>query len=195
MSIRKIIVALSLTIPLLVLCFGEYYWQQISEWAPVVLLSFILLLLLANIVFTIHVLVKLRKNWKSARKVYLIPAILCITTLVLVKVSPKWMSPEYYLSKVVYRGCYEGTMNTGRIVFRESGDFEYSHVGFFGATTFKKGSWTRKADTLLITSEDIIPEFVGDTLILTEDRFVRVTSDTNLLKKPGFYRGYCKGLN
>lgn len=86
-------------------------------------------------------------------------------------------------------------MSTATIYFRESGDFEYSHVGFFGITEFEKGTWTKNNDTLYIDYNRKVPKFVGDKMILTEDEFLKITDGLIEESKYWFYRGHCKGLN
>ena len=86
-------------------------------------------------------------------------------------------------------------MNTGVILFREAGKFEYKHVGFFGITTFATGKWRQMGDTLYIDYDEDNYEFVGEKLLMTEERFIKVEGDSVCSQRFGFYRGFCKGLN
>ncbi|MFY0608596.1 MAG: hypothetical protein JXR10_17900 [Cyclobacteriaceae bacterium] len=135
------------------------------------------------------------KNLNELTLKVFIPSAIYFGTLLLVFSYPTWLNPETYLSPIKYRGCYEGTVNTGTIFFRESGDFEYRHVGFMGSTTFEKGIWQQHGDTLTIAYNNEVPKFVGDTLLMTEDWFYRIEGDSLVTNRLGFYRGFCKGLN
>ena len=83
-------------------------------------------------------IIKIYKFRTELKLKALIPFFIYGITILLVFVSPSWLYADNYLSKIKYRGCYEGTINTGTIYFRESGEFEYRHVGFFGFTTFER---------------------------------------------------------
>ncbi|MCG8309829.1 MAG: hypothetical protein MI975_20705 [Cytophagales bacterium] len=192
---KRIIVSLSICIPLILLTFTEYYWQQISEFAPPLGITALLILdiwVIGKIIITLVTIIKKRRTLSFN---LILPTLIYLSTFIIIYINPSFLHASYYQPKIVYRGCYEGTVNTGIIRFRESGDFEYLHSGFMAITTFKKGKWEQSGDTLLIKYEDEIPQFVGDKLILTEDKFIKVVDDSLVSDRAGFYRGYCKGLN
>ena len=171
-SASRINLSILLSIPLLLLRFLEYYWQQFSEVAPPIGITIILILTLlvfSKFLSTGWTIFKYRKNLKIR---IVTPTIIYLATLLLIFFQPDFLNAYYYQSEVTYRGCYEGTMNTGTILFRESGKFEYSYVGFFGMTTFEKGTWQQVGDTLLINFNNETPEFVGSRLLLTNERFI-----------------------
>ena len=192
---RQITVAILLCLSVLILLSGGYFWQQISGLAQPI--AFFLILGLSLIVF-IKLIVSLIRVYKLKSflnlKIWL-PSIIYLTTIILVFTTPKWLFVDFYLSKVVYRGCYEGTMNDATIVFRKSGEFEYRDVGFFATTVFIKGKWTKKGDTIQISSKHIIPLFLGNKLLVTETKFINISADATEENQSNFYRGYCKGLN
>ena len=192
---RRILVSLVLTTSLLLLTFTQYYWPQISGFAPPIGITLLLLLLLTvtgKLLSTIITVVKYRKH---IRLVIIMPTFIYSLALLLVVVNPKCLNAETYQEEVRYQGCYEGTMNTGIIKFRKSGQFEYTHTGFLGITTFLDGQWQQLGDTILITYTDEKSEFIGSKLLLTEDQFVKIQGDTLVESRGNFYRGYCKGLN
>ncbi len=192
---RRIKLSIFLSISLLLLTFTEYYWEQISEFAPpvgITALLFLTILIFGKLLSTGLTLIRLRKNLTF--KISL-PTIIYASTLILIFLNPHFLNAENYQPKIKYRGCYEGTINTGTILFREQGKFEYRHVGFFGITTFKNGSWSQQGDTLTIEYINDPSEFVGTKLLLTPERFIKIKGDSLLIGTLGFYRGYCKGLN
>ncbi|HNP67468.1 MAG TPA: hypothetical protein PKH16_06145 [Aequorivita sp.] len=192
---RKILTALILSLILLFTIFGNYYTQQISEWANPISTSILLGLILFIAIKLILWIIKIYKSRTELKLKALIPFFVYAITILLVFISPNWLYADNYLSEIKYRGCYEGTINTGTIYFRESGEFEYRHVGFFGFTTFEKGIWTKSGDTIRIEYKNEVQKFVGDKLIITESEFINISSDTINKNTVRFYRGYCKGLN
>ena len=191
----RIVLSILLCLPLIVLVFGGYYWQQISEFAPPLVITLILVFGATVIGKAISTLIAVIARRKELSMKLVLPSLIYIFTLITIYLQPKWFFPEYHASPIKYRGCYEGTINTGTIYFRESGDFEYRHVGFFGITTFEKGSWIQLGDTLIIEYENEVHEFVGDTLLMTEDWFYEVRNDSLVMKRSSFYRGFCRREN
>ncbi len=182
-----------LAVGVLLLWFGEYYWIQLTEWASplisIITLGFIILFLWKIMTSFIYFIRK-----KGFPGNLILTSIIYFITLFLLIINPRFLNPEFYQSQIIYRGCYEGTMNTGVIYFRDHGKLDYKHSGFFGMTRFVKGSWTQDADTLFLDFNDG-GCYMGRKLLLTDDRFIRIESDTLVNNESGFYRGYCKGLN
>ena len=192
---RRIAVAIILSLTTLILFSGGYFWQQISGLAQPIAIFAILGLSLVVLIKLIVSIIKIFKL-KSFRNLKIwLPSIIYLSTIILVFTTPKWLFVDYYLSKIIYRGCYEGTMNDTTIVFRKSGEFEYRDVGFFAMTVFKKGRWTKTGDTIKISSEHQIPVFLGNKLLITETEFINISDGATEKNKSNFYRGYCKGLN
>ncbi len=194
-NLKRISLSIILSLGLLLISFLDYYWQQVSEYAPPVMLTLELilgLLVLGQFLYTGFRVYEHRTEW-SVKLVT--PTTIYLVAIILMYTGPDFLNARYYQSKVKYRGCYEGTTNTGTILFRESGKFEYSHVGFFGITTFRAGVWRQRGDTLYIDFKDEIPEFVGVKLLMTKEGFIKVQGDSLLASTIGFYQGYCLGLN
>jgi membrane-associated HD superfamily phosphohydrolase len=192
---KRIRTSVILSVSLLSLTFLDYYWQQISEFAPPIGMTLILILailIISKLLSTGLTVLKQRTNLSTK---VIIPTIIYLFTLLLIFFQPSFLNPSNYQGEVKFRGCYEGTMNTGTLLFRETGNFEYRHVGFFGITTFEKGTWKQSGDTLLIDFNNETPEFVGSKLLMTDERFIKIDGDSLIVNRLGFYRGFCKGLN
>lgn len=192
---KRVTIALIFSITLLYLTFQEYYWQQISIFAPLVGITIILVLTLVITVKFFSTLLTLFKHRNELTFKLVSPTLIYLITILLLYFHPNVLDANYHQPEVQYRGCYEGTVNTGTILFRENGQFEYRHVGFFGITTFEKGKWLQSGDTLSITFDGEVQEFVGTKLLITDERFIKIEADSLLTNKVGFYRGFCKGLN
>ncbi len=193
---KRIRRSLVICILLVALIFNTYYLQQIHDLAsPILLLSGLTLLVIVLINLT-STSITVFKNRKALDGDLILPSIIYFFTLSLVVVNPVFLNAEFFQSKVKYRGCYEGTMNTGTILFRESGKFEYRHTGFFGITSFYNGTWAQSGDTLIINYRSEVPEFVGEKMLLTEDWFVKMAPDNpSDIDRLFFYRGFCRGAN
>lgn len=192
---KRIRISVLLSVSLLLLTFLDYYWQQISEFAPPI--GMILILILTLLVFSKFLstgLTVFKQRANLSAKIVM-PTIIYLGSILLIFFQPSFLNASNYQGAVKYRGCYEGTMNTGTILFRESGTLEYRHVGFFGITTFEKGTWSQDGDTLLIDFQNEISEFVGTKMLLTDEQFMKIEGDSVMSNRLNFYRGYCKGLN
>ncbi|MEO1051278.1 MAG: hypothetical protein AAFX87_11655 [Bacteroidota bacterium] len=174
--------------------FTHYYWVRLSGVLDLIAFLLSLVLLLTIFILLVAVLVNI-----VIKKRFTLQTLAAITLSILLYyslfINPRPFTAEYYQSPIKYRGCFEGTMNTGIIYFRESGGFEYRHVGFMGSYSFITGSWTQHGDTLTIQYNGEMPEFVGDTLLITDFFYVDVKDGVLDLKNRHFYRGYCKGAN
>jgi len=96
-------------------------------------------------------------------------------------------------SPVKIRACYEGTMNTSILFFRENGKFEDFNIGFFAYVHTLAGSYTQKNDTLFLNFEKGVSHLLGDTLVIQDSILYKVQNDT--LAFTYYYLGKCKGLN
>jgi len=193
--IRILAISIILSLTILILLSGGYYWQQISGLAQPIAIFVILGLSLIVLIKLILSLITVYKSKSFLNLKILLPSIIYLTTIILVFTTPKWLFVDNYLSKIVYRGCYEGTMDDATIVFRKSGEFEYRDVGFFAMTVFKKGVWTKNGDTIQISSKHKLPVFLGNKLLITESKFINISDNVTKKNQSNFYRGYCKGLN
>ena len=96
-------------------------------------------------------------------------------------------------SPVKIRACYEGTMNTSRLYFREDRKFEDFNIGFFGYVHSISGTYTQKNDTLFLNFIKGYSRSLGDTLVVKDSVLYKIQNDT--LAKTYYYLDKCKGLN
>lgn len=96
-------------------------------------------------------------------------------------------------SKVILRACYEGTLNTSRLFFRENGTFEDFNLGFLGHVNYSSGQYEMKNDTLYLTITTGESNLLGSTLLLHKNSLLVVEADS--LRDSRYYLGHCKGLN
>ena len=98
-----------------------------------------------------------------------------------------------FQSPVKMRACYEGTMNSSHLYFRESGSFEDFNIGWFAFVHYSKGTWIQHGDTLLLHFEGEKPKPLGEKIIIKDDYLYKLEADT--LQPTYYYMGNCKGLN
>lgn len=98
-----------------------------------------------------------------------------------------------FQSPVKIRACYEGTMNTSHLYFREDGTFEDFNIGFFAHVYYIKGTWTQAGDTLELDFEGEKPRLMGERLLIKENYLYSIEEDT--LAPTFYYLGHCRGLN
>ena len=98
-----------------------------------------------------------------------------------------------FQSDVKIRACYEGTMNTSRLYFRENGDFEDFNIGFFAYVNYVSGTWRREGDTLLLTIKSGQHNLLKDKMMIKNNFLYAVDQDT--IKPTFYYLGQCNGLN
>ncbi|MFY0628629.1 MAG: hypothetical protein JXR07_20190 [Reichenbachiella sp.] len=193
---RRIVTALVLSCILLLVIFSEFYWPRIFRFGS--LLSVILILIFGLTSFikfiTTGITLVQQRNQLSIK--IIVPTLIYLTSFSIIYIDPEGISSHPFERETIYRGCYEGTQNTGVILFMESGEFEYLHGGIFGITTYENGTWKQHGDTLFIKyTNNVVHEGVGEKLLMTGDRFIKVQADTLQDNRRGFYKGYCKGEN
>jgi len=194
-NLKKIIIAATSCLLLIGITSSNYYIRQYEDWANPISVTLIAVLWIYIIIQCLNGTLTIILNRANLKPKPLIPFFIYASCMLLFHVSPSWLYAEHYQSPITYNGCYEGTMNTGRISFRASGVLEYEHTFIFGFTTFEKGTWLQQGDTLIIKYENEVPKFVGDTLLLTESHFIHLNKGNNENSSKKFYRGNCKGLN
>lgn len=96
-------------------------------------------------------------------------------------------------SPVILRACYEGTMNTSRLYFRQDGTYEDFNIGFLGHVSYACGEFERKNDTLYLTKSRGDLKLLGSTFLLRNKGLYAIEDDS--LRHTPYYLGYCKGLN
>lgn len=98
-----------------------------------------------------------------------------------------------FQSEVKIRACYEGTMNTSTLYFRENGEFEDFNIGFFAHVNYVRGSWKMDGDTLVLTIESGQHNLLKERMIIKDNLLYAIEKG---VIKPTFYHiGRCKGIN
>lgn len=98
-----------------------------------------------------------------------------------------------FQSEVKIRACYEGTMNTSRLYFRENGEFEDFNIGFFAVVNYVSGTWKKDGDTISITITSGQHNVLRDKMLIKDNFLYAIEQDT--IKPTFYYLGHCKGLN
>jgi hypothetical protein len=98
-----------------------------------------------------------------------------------------------FQSKVKIKACYEGTMNTSRLYFRENGTFEDYNIGFLAYVSYVSGTWKMNGDTILLTIKSGQNNLLKDKMLIRNKSLYAVEKDT--IKPTFYYSGECKGLN
>jgi hypothetical protein len=91
------------------------------------------------------------------------------------------------------RACYEGTMNTSHLYFRENGSFEDFNIGWFAFVHYSNGTWKQDGDTLFLNFKGEKSRLLGEKIIIKDDILYKIQRDT--LIPTHYFFGYCKGLN
>jgi len=98
-----------------------------------------------------------------------------------------------FQSPVKMRACYEGTMNTSRLYFRENGTFEDFNIGWFAHVHYRNGTWSKHGDTLHLNFKGKKTKPLDSVLIIKGNNIFKFREDT--LAPTLYYMGYCKGLH
>ena len=190
---RDLIISLILSSILILLANTSYYYDKLGGLImPISILIMLVigLIILGRIIIPIRLIIK----YKVLRtRKFIIPLLIYIFALFETFINPFGISFETLHSKIEFRACYEGTVNTAVIKFRENKTFDFNWVGFFAHSDYYRGTWLKKSDTLIMTYKNNKPDRLNDTLFIQEEYFYQMESDS--LKQTWFYLGYCKGLN
>jgi hypothetical protein len=128
------------------------------------------------------------------RKISNVLTVLAIPTAVILSGFDTLTADENtFQSDVKIRACYEGTMNTSRLYFRENGEFEDFNIGFFAHVNYVSGTWKMDADTILLTIKSGQHNLLKDKMVIKDNYLYTVDQDT--IKPTFYYLGQCKGLN
>jgi hypothetical protein len=170
-----------------------YFWIKVAGGVFLVTglieLTCFLTLIIATIILTIRTI--RRSDWRNLKNFLTLG--LTVLVLTALNIHPILVNENTFQSPVKMRACYEGTMNTSHIYFRENGTFEDFNIGWFAFVHYSKGNWTQKGDTLLLDFEGEKPILLGEKIIIKEENLYRQQADT--LAPTYYYMGYCKGLN
>lgn len=105
-------------------------------------------------------------------------------------------SSEIFRSPVVEEACYEGTVNTSSISFREDKSFELWQTAFIGLKiTTGKYSYSKQKDTLYLIFSDSKPENVSDRYYDSANAYYPINPSNGNPKTINFYKGRCRRLN
>ncbi|NHA06198.1 hypothetical protein G7092_20485 [Mucilaginibacter sp. HC2] len=185
--IRAIIITVFFVV--LISCY-EYIHRYISG---ALLSLFIFGVLITIVVFLIKEIITIVKKRKSLSFSYFLPVLIYI----LVPFGGSFIDLKKLESRIVLRGCYEGTQNQAYIVFREDHTFELNWTGVFFYDKWYTGRWNKKNDTIDMKYDgEIVPQ-LGDKVIINQGFFKPVgkQADTVRYPRPMFYVGFCKGNN
>lgn len=149
------------------------------------------------VVFFVKGINKINHNRKNLSIRLCLTTIITFITLTYTIFSPWKLDSEILESKVVLRGCFEGTQNQATIKFREDKSFELHWTGVFGYNKWFTGTYIQSNDTLFLNYEKHKPDRCGDTIVKNKKSLITVNKlmkDSTQYFVP-FYLGNCKGLN
>ncbi|MFO7969386.1 MAG: hypothetical protein R6U15_04670 [Candidatus Izemoplasmatales bacterium] len=190
---RDLLLSLILSLTLVLLANTESYYVKIGGFILLIvgiIMLIIGLIVIGKIILRMRLLIK----YKALRtKKFIIPIIIYILALTETIINPFNLSVENFQSKTEFKACYEGTVNTAIIKFKENQTFDFTWIGWFAYANYYSGDWTLNSDTLIMNYKGDKPERLNDTLFIKDEYFFQYESDT--LKSTWFYLGQCKGLN
>jgi hypothetical protein len=187
--IRLIVSALILWISLNL----YYFWIKIGGGIFLIIGIFEIVSFILTIISIISLIIRLIKNisWRyRANYLTLGFGIVVIASLGFHQLR---LGEDSFQSDVKLRACYEGTMNTSHLLFRENGTFEDYNIGWFAFVHYMNGTWRQNSDTIFLDSDNELPFSLSDTILVTDDLILNVKNDT--IEPSYYYWGYCKGLN
>lgn len=193
---RKIKIAFFFSIVFIALTNTTYYWQKLAGLVFPIVGSIIAMLFISISIKIIIALVGIFKQRKNLSIKLFIPLMIYVTAIVEGVFNPFNINAEKFQSKVLIRACYEGTMNTTTIKFRENKTFEFQAIGWFAISDFWQGTWKSEGDTLYLSFDGLKPSRIGNTLVVKNDSLITIRKDGDGLENViEFSLGYCKGLN
>ena len=157
------------------------------------LMCLIPVLAIIIIVNIIKGLIRIFKNRHNLSFAICLPTIIYIVFPILAS----FIDLEKLESKVVLRGCYEGTQNQAYILFRQNNTFELNWTGVFFYDEWFTGRWRKNGDTIVLQYNNKMVKQLGDKVIIQNGYFKPVGKYVDTIKyhNPMFYLGYCKGEN
>lgn len=192
----KVPLILTATFYLMVLLYPV--WSRILPGVGntiMLLISFGLALILIGLLLFSIIGLFLNKNYKKFEN-YL-PILLIPFTFYISLIAPFKIDLDKLYGEVTYQACYEGTMNQATLKLRGKNKFEIRWTGVFFGDDFFDGSYMQSKDTLYFDfNSGIRPRNFGDKALLIEDEGIKWFNNENeLMDRPFFYEGKCKGLN
>lgn len=189
--LRIVIVVLSFLLQILSYSYFFFIKFEGFRLALSVLFKIIFFLWLSISIILLTVRIIKFQNWRNIKN--LIVLLIGITAFCVYLFAPRIVDENTFQSPVKIRCCYEGTMNTSRLYFRENGNFEDTNIGFFANVSRLEGTYTQKNDTLFLSFTKGESRLLGDTLVVKDSILYKIQSDTLALTY--YYLGKCKGLN
>ena len=104
----------------------------------------LLIMIVASFILTIKIF-KVR-NWRNKKNYFTLGSV-CLA-LISLYVPQLHANENTFQSPIKIRACYEGTMNTSHLYFRENGVFEDFNIGWFAFVSYRHGTWKQDGDTL-----------------------------------------------
>ena len=171
-----------------------YFWVKIGGPIFIQLGIGNLILFIISLVYFIKLIRKTIKiiSWRNYINYF---SLISFFVSIFLLISPSYhFSADTFQSPVKIRACYEGTMNTSKVFFREDGTFEDFNIGFFAYVHYSHGTWYQDGDTLKLKFESKNRSGqLSDNLLIKDNILFNIVSDT--LSSTHYYLGYCKGLN
>jgi hypothetical protein len=170
-----------------------YFWVKVAGGVFLVTglieLTCFLTLLIATAILSIRIIK--HSDWRNLKNFLTIGLIILVLTVL--NIRQLRANENTFQSPVKMRACYEGTMNTSHLYFRENGTFEDFNIGWFAFVHYTKGTWEQQRDTLLLDFKGESPGLIDKKMIIKDDYLFKIQADT--LTPTYYYMGYCKGLN
>lgn len=144
---QRVIIAVFMTVSFLLLFTYYHYIDKHINGLPFVILTILIpILFIAIVVNLLRGIVSIIRNRRSLTFLYCLPSMIYL----LAPFIPL-PTPEQLESKIVLRGCYEGTQNQSYVLFKQDHSFEVHATGVFFYTEWFTGSWKGNKDTILLT--------------------------------------------
>lgn len=161
----------------------------------ILLLGFGLVLTLVGLLVFSFIILFFNKNYKKIES-YL-PILLIPLTFYISFFAPFKVDLDKLYGEVTYQACYEGTMNQATLKLRGKNKIEIRWTGAFFSDDFFIGSYKQNNDTLYFDFENgERPRNFGNKAILNVGEGITWYNNENeLIDRPFFYEGKCKGLN
>ncbi len=129
-------------------------------------------------------------EWRS-RKNYAATVFSVLALLLLNPLCPAQVTKNTLQSRVKMDYCYDGTVNSSRLFFRENGKFEDFNIGFFGYVHYLNGLWEQSGDTIKLNFKRGEHRILGDRVLMKNDYLYGIKGDS--IYSTFYYRGKCTG--
>lgn len=192
---NRLIKPIILSAALALLVSGYHYIDKyLSGIIFFILTTLIPVLIIVIIVNIIREIIRLFKSRRNLSFNLFIPILIYL----IIPLFSSFIDLEKLESKVVLRGCYEGTQNQAYILFRQDNTFELNWTGVFFYDEWFTGHWKRNGDTILLHyNNDKMVKQLGNKVVIQNGYFKPVGNsvDSTKYRYTMFYVGYCKGEN